>query len=514
MKPRSFTVVFCVVLLALSAFSVVASVLHDDPYFPDPGFAGGSYIADNFGIFSRYQAGRRITRLANGDIVVAGRAEASTMPTPRRMNNIGLVRYSSSGQFVPWSDPQAAINYGGRIIFPNWEAADVSQVKDVVASDDYIFVLHDRQISPNRIDAYIAVFDHAGRQVDWFEAFGTAGRDEFGSGLLYYQYNSTGTGGLPTLQRRLFAVASSRLGGESGAAFSLATREIVVGGNGILSGVTSTPVTVQHTACAPAGTRSCQATRVARSPISMPSMPPRLYVAGLFQESPQNQDMFVMRLHPNGVPDTSFAGAGFKWMSAEQLVAVNTPNEHATGLAIRSDGAGGDDIFVSGRIDMRCSHGGAVFRVKHTGAFDDDFGYYGRMVYGGSDVQPAFCSVAFPPPVHVPVGLAVDGRRLAVAGYAHRVGNCTGCSNRNDAQLVIIDSETGELLEHRELNNPIVGERATHSVAWDVISTGNGRFTLAGDLAPLASAAYPSYQFATIQVRPDRLFGNGFQATP
>ncbi len=507
MSRKSRLLVVLALLLVLSPPEATAAALDEDPYQIDPGFAGGAYLADNFGLFSRYQVGRRFARFGNGDLLVVGLAEASTMPSPRRMNNIGMARYTASGQLVPWSDPPAQLSYGGRLIYPNWETTDFREVKDVVVSDDYIFVLHDRQISATRIDSYVAVFDHAGRPVDWFAAFRSSSRDEFGTGLVYYEVR----GPTGTTSRRLFAAASSRPGGVAGAPFKLVVSEIRVGDNGVLSGLSNT--IVAHWRCDPSFA-SCQGVRLARSPTQNPHLPPRLYVAGLHRDSSNFTHAFVMRLKPDGSTDHTFGHEGFRRLSAFELVQPWIVNEHATGLVIRSNGSGGDDIFVSGRIDMRCSHGASVFRLNHDGSFDKDFGYLGAMVYGGSDVQPAFCSSVFPPPAHNPMGIAVDGRRLAIAGYANRLMNCASCGYQNDGYLAIVDSESGDLLEHRELRNPESGERATHSVLRDIMPAGDGRFTLVGELVSLAGAAWTSYQFATIQVRPDRLFGSGFQAAP
>lgn len=502
-------------ILALTASTVPSigygAALDEDPYVPDPGFNNGQYIADDFGLFSRHQVGQRLARLPNGDVIVAGPAEATTMPVPNTMNNIGLVRYDSSGQRVAWSNPTPAFSHGDGnwLIYPNIAGATYKDVKEVVVTDSHVFVLANLQINANDAAVHIIVFGLDGQFVANSAPFNSALLDEFGAGLIYYE-----TGNLP-MQRHLLVVASAREVNNAAAPLRTLTRHYHVAADGSLSPTASAVAVHIPGVCAPSTSNTCQPLRVARSQAHFPldSGSPRFYIAGLYQATPGDRDMFVMRVFSDGSADTSFGANGFAQL-AFSAATRPVPDEYATGIAIRSIGLTTDEIYVSGRVVLACRDGGGVFRLHHDGTRNFDFATFGALLFGGSNAASGSLACSLNPKGHYPEGLAIDGDRLAMGGYAFRPRPtvCPSCEDEIDAQLVVVDAEDGTVLDHRELPYPLTGPRELWSVLWDIRAgaPGTGIFTLAGNLAPIADTPLNRWKFGTLRVRADRLFGNGF----
>jgi uncharacterized delta-60 repeat protein len=88
----------------------------------------------------------------------------------------------------------------------------------------------------------------------------------------------------------------------------------------------------------------------------------KIVVAGNFADSEEELDLFVLRLHPDGVPDSSFADDG--------VAIVDETAEEGYAVALQSDGK----IVVGGNLDITSFYTTiAAFRFNTNGTLDSTF---------------------------------------------------------------------------------------------------------------------------------------------
>lgn len=241
-------------------------------------------------------------------------------------------------------------------------------------------------------------------------------------------------------------------------------------------------------------------------------LPPRIYLVGSHAVAGDlgNQDFLVMRLDANAQPDPGFG------IQSTLVHGFDRPGSARVDVALRAVVrprflAGGqvrEHLYVSGRVDQSCRLGTAVLALDDTGAPLSGFGAAGALLFGGSAASGNFCSGFNPSLTLVPMPL-LDGNRLLLVGYRQ----CQGCATV--AALASIDLGRGQLAWQRDLPYPLAGsvERPTNLMGASRLAA--GRYLLAGttrfpDDAWVSQLLRGRYQFATLQVRADRLHGHGF----
>ncbi len=174
------------------------------PYSYDPGFAGGIPLDNRFAnVETNDYTGERLARAANGDVVVAGIVPAAGQSTG---SNLGLVRYSSDGTRISWTNPTAAYAsyFNIYLTWPNSTSVTYTRVDALKIQNGYIYALVDYAASASNSNVYVVVFRDDGTYIGQFGAF-TTSLDEHGAGLVPYAFG-------PSPTERLIAVATYKNG--------------------------------------------------------------------------------------------------------------------------------------------------------------------------------------------------------------------------------------------------------------------------------------------------------------
>ena len=199
----------CLAWLGLLLLVVASRVCTAAGYFTyqyDPVFNGGFPLEDRFAnVDTNDYVAQRLARAANGDLVVAGIVPAAYQSGA---GNIGLVRYTGSGQRTAWSNPTAAYAsyFNIYLTFPNSTGATYTRVVDLKIQNGFIYALVDYKAG-SESDVYLVVFRDDGTYIGEYASF-TTGLDEHGAGLVPYSF----TDKFSNPQRRLIAVATYKNG--------------------------------------------------------------------------------------------------------------------------------------------------------------------------------------------------------------------------------------------------------------------------------------------------------------
>ena len=141
-------------------------------YTLDPGFNNGAFFLDRFaGPDNANYRGRKLVRLTNGDVVVAGLVPRFNQPDQSDgYANIGLVRYNAAGQRVAWTFNSIYGNFGNQyLIYPGGQASGqltprFSAVKDIEAIGNRIYVMVDHTPVGVSRDVHLLVFSDNGAE--------------------------------------------------------------------------------------------------------------------------------------------------------------------------------------------------------------------------------------------------------------------------------------------------------------------------------------------------------------
>jgi uncharacterized delta-60 repeat protein len=131
----------------------------------------------------------------------------------------------------------------------------------------------------------------------------------------------------------------------------------------------------------------------------------RIVVAG-FAGPPGRRDFLIVRLNPDGTPDSRFGDGG-------KVLTDLGGNDEATGVGLQADGR----IVVAGITGMPRRRDFALARYDTDGKLDHGFGLGGKVVTD-LDLDPASIS----DDSALCLGLQSDGR-IVVAGFSNRPGS-------------------------------------------------------------------------------------------
>lgn len=510
-------------LFALAAHAAAAVPLQTDPYDYDPSFNGGVVIEDRFAAITtgNDQTATKLARLSNGDVVVAGIVPAAFQPAGAPIGNVGLVRYGSDGNRVPWPSPTPTYSYFNNMYvdYPNNNAYTFDDVRDIAVIGGFIYVLVDAPTGPVNRDVYVLAFREDGSFINIYSAF-TTSLDETPAGLVAYSIPQC-HGILPCLM--LIAVGNYTVPAPSLSDYRtiVTAKRFAVGTSGFPAFTPDGTLQVDTT-FGPFGTgandyiaadstcgssRNCSVIATSVAAVRTNTSNPTIYVGGEYPLTAMRSDTVVLGIDGNsGALLSDFGDGGFK--STPFDLDQYDPDDAAVAIAAKTSGARAtDEVYVVAKVTLECADGVGVAKLGGVnGILDAAFGVAGQVVFGGSNDR--FCDV--PPIVATnPFAAVLDGDRLAIVGQQGLYDNPTH-SVTYDPSLDIVRTTDGLVTEQR-------WRRPTQSndIAWgtnsswrSVIADGNGRFTAAGYLLD-PNTGRPL--FGTMRLSSDRIFGSGFE---
>lgn len=485
-----------------------AAMLDTDPYVADTMFYDGNAIEDRFagGVDATFIA-RKIVRLGNDDIVVAGLVPAGFQPDqPNGHFNIGLVRYDSSGGRTPWPNITPAFGYWNDmyIAYPNNPAGAYTSVRDARVADGFVYLLADYQFGATDSDVHILVFAQDGRYIGTYAAFDTT-LDEHGAGLVTYRY-WCGPSGIDVCSR-VVAVATYANGSSRDI---ITAKRFVADASGPLSvdaafgpfGNGANDYPAPNDACAAASQCSAHASAVAISEMTGAPESPFIYVGSELAWSASQRAAAVLAI--DGRTGNALSGFGQANGYARYPFTINDLSVGIVATGADSSGAG-RTIYLAAWVVTYCTPAIGLLKLDGNGDGSAGFGNAGMAIIGG-DNDPAHCAGTPYPRYTFPQAIALAGERLAVAGFEMRHD---GAMTSTDPMLTIVSTRDGSVLDSRA-SRPSHAPGATYTDGgmWSDVTSTNMMFVTTG---PLMDSLGIRPLFGTARFKSDRIFGNDFE---
>lgn len=500
------------------------SVTPDAPYLGDTTFNQGLYQLDGFtGSFYNNFLGKKIVRLSNGDVIVAGLVPEGSGGASAPIN-LGLVRYNSAGQNVAWSNPGIYGVLGNKfVVFPNTtditDPHSVKNIQDIKVTSNRILVLVNHPFGGTAdTDVEIQVFGMDGGHIQSTTVVGS-GLDEYAGGMVLRS-------NLMFPETITVGVVASTFSGVWRPTFVSGTLEAD-------STINFDPVVYPNPGNYCPANRGCILRGIAQGGGGGTAPATRFYLAGARQANiPDNNnwDFLVMAVNFNGSAIASFGGAGVTTVpffeGGDNYNDANSIQVNRTGLLANAH----DEIYISGFVDRECKDGFGIAKLKDTGLLDTTFGKVvgggrsGKMVLGGA-IPPFNGSCSDLPLFSTSDSYANDSSlangKLALAGYTSKF-NFPLCSVGQpcheedvDGMIAVVDTTHGDVDSFRTYPYMVSvgGTRTRHTGFWGITESGNGTFTATGDARYFQNGAGqpPGPQrYATLRVRDDGIFANGF----
>ncbi|MEO7432644.1 MAG: hypothetical protein ABIR62_11610 [Dokdonella sp.] len=532
------------VFIALFAAGAACTTASAESYVPDPTWNNGQMYVDNFASSGfDYRRGQKVAEGDNGDVITAGVVPG--IGAAAGHTKLGLVRYNHAGVRQTWSNAGAnGSNSNQYVITPcNSDAwcGDVKDVKGIYRFGSRIYVLADtegfnlrpignppvpQRFAVSAVEILVFGLDgsfHGTTTVD-SEAYANDGsRSVYGGGIAVFDNLSfppvttlvyAGTG-ITEVYRPRYA----RFNVESSGALTALTAAMEPAFGGL---------------CAPGD--YCQFTGIATGGRIGTANPPRIYISGLrWHPGPgagqigwaAGWDLFVASVNSSGTARTNFATNGL--YTTEGIGSQSAGQK----IAVRSSFGvnGNDEIFVVGDVELACRNGIALIKLNQDGTPANTFGNNGKVMYGGSDqTNLAMCNLGWlnrSIRSDFPTDIVYANDALGVAGlniYGPGVVCVSGqpCPEDNvDGEVAVIDANTGAINSWRgyAYSDTVGGPRTRHSGFFGISTTGDGTFSVAGDVRYLQSAPADragKQVFATLRVAPlsDVIFKYGFELNP
>lgn len=507
---------------------VTLQSLQDDPFTFDPGFWGGRWRPDWFpyGAGDRDFRARRLVRLENGDVIVAGLVPKWGEANAASGSNIGLVRYSASGGHVIWTGGGPYNFIGVYLIYPDSANPSFQQVRDLKVWGDYLYVLTDVLFTASDQDVRVLVFRLDGTFIGGYDAF-SRGQHESAGGMEFSSRLITGPGPIIQTETKLYVAGTLRSTGgrrvptlarfTRNADGSL-TRDSNLGVNGNLTYVDyPVPDSYCHSSARP-----CEAlvSGIALTSLFGNNGVRRLYLGASVRYGPKNGgedwDFLAIAANGSGVLDTSFAGNGYREIRFDQgSSATNTWRDTVLAVQARTISLAPhrDEIFLAGRVaqernaEFNDNRGVGVVKLADNGNTVDTFGNLGggRALFGGCSSN---CTIGNRLDVET-LDMSLNGDRLAIVGAETSEAQLVigGFGRFVNATLAIVRANGGALTEFTNLRlfEGSPGQRRD-SYARSIVPAGPQAFAIAGNGAVGGSSS----AYITTRVAPDRIFGNGF----
>ncbi|MBX3724329.1 MAG: hypothetical protein KF823_00230 [Xanthomonadales bacterium] len=479
--------------LVLAPAPALSRPLLADPIAPDALANGGAWRVDDYGGSTRSKVARWVAELPEGHHVVIGLDNLPGGAVSGTYRNLALARFDAQGEPVPWLAPPLLLPVDANHVVVDLGADTPGlDVRAVAVGTNRLYVLIDRLFQGTRQPHLFAFAFHG--PLAYEQPLSTG---HHGSGLSFVRLS----GG-----DRLYVFTSHA---PDGVRWSPHVRHFQVPAAG-------DPQPVDEWWVRPAACQLGQSCRIHGVTTNvhgaLTGLPPRIYLVGshAMASDPGNEDFLVMRLDANAQPDPGFG------IHSTLVHGFDRPGSARADVALRAVVrprflAGGqvrEHLYVTGRFDQSCRPGTAVLALDDTGAPLSGFGVAGALLFGGSAASASFCAGFNPSLTLVPMPL-LDDNRLLLVGYRQ----CQGCPTV--AALPSIDLARGQLAWQRDLPYPLAGspERPTNLMGASRLAA--GRYLLAGttrfpDDAWVSPLLRGRYQYATLQVRADRLHGDGF----
>lgn len=507
--------------LAVSAPPSQASSLDEDPFAFDAGFHGGVPYIDRFGgddADTKDQHGRKLVRLANGDVVVAGLVQAigATQNQANGSFNLGLVRYNADGQRVAWGNASEPYTDPNKryLVYPNTTTASYRAIADIKEHNGRIYVAV--KSYPSHYTALVIVGADGSPPYLEFHLTDTGNGDP-GAGMVFYR---DGAGGADKL------ILANTVNG-SGTSWVRLQRftltsvapfvqpDATFGNAGVVDRLVPGCVDPADNAIGCATTLRGIAASYGAAGTPTSGAKPKIYIAGdyrRFHHSPLDWNPMVMKVDVGGVLQTGYGGTGIAKIPFD-VSGGTTQDDFARGIALetRLEMVGQlllakDYVYVAAEVDKKCHAGIGVAALDDSGQLRADFGDGGKRVFGGSNGP--FCPLGVR---DTPRALARNGDRLAVAGSSTQY--CPGIcleGAMDDPMLAIVRTSDGALTEWRD--HPVRagdGTRLGGGQFSDVVAAADGTFTAAGSVRDAGNDR--RHMLQTVRLRSDRVFGDGFE---
>lgn len=497
----------CVVAGAVAALAAAPAFAQAPYYEFDPAF-NGNYWIDAFTTgettgASRY--GRKIVRLPDGDVVVAGLVRMDNDPLPSPYWNIGLLRLSPGGSRQVWGGSGAYFHAGNQyVVYPNLAGggsgtATISKLADFAYANGRFYALVRARLSTSSTerDVQLYVFAENGSLLNIVNVL-SSDADENAFAL---DVRETGLAATP--------VAVAVLGTVSGIRGAVAKFLVAANGNIQLDtsfggGDGRVEFVMPPTECTYAdcefGVIDIAFPQGGGSGSSLP-----VYVAGsVRRDSPSSTDfdLVVWKYSASGQLDPGFDDNGIR------QYAFDLPNsslaDFSSAVLVQRSAIGNfDTVWLLGRVAGSCTQMGGLVRIDgSTGAPSTSFGPGGRVVFGS--LQPLPGEPCEEPISFDPTGLIVmdDDIVVAATAFIPSVAYSYGA-------LARVAAGNGEVRGVDIL--PLAGEpgQTFNRIDGIVTGEGGGRVYVAGSGT---TASYNSL-FVAARLKPadDTLFRNGFE---
>lgn len=502
--------------LLLCLFLLWAGNAAAGDYIPDPSWHyGGLHAPDGFEFEAKDYNGQKLVQLGNGDVVIAGEIPKPFGSSfPDTYLSLGLVRRNAAGHNVSWTNPGPYGNSGNHyIILPPLVSGATTlylqQVKDLIVYDGLLYVLADTRTSTGfrQVNIYVFGTDGSYKGTTAVDNTFSDTRERWGSALAAYTINPSvfpSTTALLYIGRR-----------QAGDVENIVFRRYNVTNAGVM--------TAQTDAIRPAipscpASRHCSAYDIelgGRTGLAL-SSPPRVHIAGSVLYS-GTWYSYVTDIDP--VDGNATGGDRFYYGPADS-------RGRALAVGRNNGDAARDDLYLVAEIDRVCRDGAVV------SAFSDGALTRKWTRHIGGSTATSLCQTLNPRTV-VPRATALQGDRLAIAGMGYYTPLCltpgacpedvvdgfAAVLNANDGTLISPDS-TADLpapIYYPYRSTPS-GPRERHSGFKGIVGTGNGSFTVAGDVRyPDPYETPPSLsgkrRFTSLRIiEQTDLFSNGFES--
>lgn len=472
-------------------------------YEMDASFWGGDWRIEDFANPNpnAVAQGRKLTRLANGDVIVAGLVSPYQSPDEGAGRNIGLVRYRPNGRRQAWSGPSPYLfSQNEFLIYPNsGPTFRYTDLCDIQVIDNNVYVLVQSQLDSQVSSTNVHV---VGFRPD---------------GSLLGEYQALGSSHYETCAGMVFVTP---VGGDA---------LLYVAGTTYFSGDVSRPTLVRFTRNTTDGTLvkdfsfGWAGDYYYQPPSSTPgapycSQPPcastvnsiahfrslqggvRIYLGGGVQWFGNDWDFLVIAVDVDGHPEPDFAGDGYAkhWFNSggdlyDQISAIRVlPRLTA------------HDVFVAGTSSRNASSTEiAVMRLNSQGIAQ----WYATSGGCSESVDPPNCQTDYRSDVAWDMAITFNGNQylLGVAGYQAYQASAYSF----DPVFVSLDTDTGRILQHtrfplRELKS---GLPLDHAEANAIVPAGPHAFMLAG------ATPYPN-EFVTTRIVVNKMFSDRFESNP
>lgn len=478
-----------------------ANSLDEDPMVPDSTFGSGGTVSDGFGstrswplpAVSTVKDGQRMIRLANGDVIVAALVpKLGQMVSPITFN-IGLTRYTPSGDRVAWTAAPSTLTDAGKnwLVYPNYEEGKYSSITSMQEHNGYLWITAGYSNSSTDLDADLLKVRLDGGWMN-VEFVWSSGQPEEAIGLAF----STSLNEL--------VVVGNRIGADG---YSSVVLKRYLAGQGdqapSLDNSFGSEKVLNMNICGSGGNQRCSTApkRMASGPFVDGGVP-MLFIAGQYQYATSEGHLFVFKLDwdgdfitnwgINGTSHTVFDSNGTRSnvlydITLKPICSGLPPNNSCTFETYL--------IAAAKSASSRCGYGVAVAKLKTNGYAETTFGNNG---WAGGPQWGLPCDLLAGEESEAPARALLDGNRLIIAGWSWWK---TSLGDGNfSALLRVFDATTGA----RRYSATYDTTGHTHTYFRDLISAGPGQVYAHGTITD-------STWVMTSRFTLDRIFGDGFQ---